>query len=125
MSDPEKRKKYDQYGKDLEHADEFKKAKYNQSSGPRETRASQNAGDFSDFFEDMFGSTTGRARQVRFKGEDLQASLQLSLKDAYKSHKHTLNVNGKSIRINIPAGIENGQIIKISEHGRAWSERWP
>lgn len=117
LSDPEKRKKYDQYGKDWEHADEFEKAKRNQSSHQREHNASQNGGDFSDFFESMFGGNPTGGRQVQFRGQDLQASLQLSLLDAYKTHQQTLTVNGKAIRITIPAGIGNGQTIKIKNHG--------
>jgi curved DNA-binding protein len=35
----------------------------------------------------------------------------------YKTHKRTLTVNGKNIRLTIPAGVENGQTIKISGHG--------
>jgi DnaJ-class molecular chaperone len=34
-----------------------------------------------------------------------------------ESHKQTLTVNGKNIRITIPAGVENGQTIKIAGHG--------
>ena len=37
----------------------------------------------------------------------------------YKTHQQTLTVNGKSIRLTIPAGVENGQTIKISGHGSA------
>jgi curved DNA-binding protein len=119
LSDPEKRKKYDQYGKEWEHAEEFEKAKRAQSSSSRGTRSSQSAGDFSDFFESMFGGGSQGGRQVKYRGEDFRASLELSLLDAYKTHKQTLNINGKSIRITIPAGIENGQTIKISGHGGA------
>jgi curved DNA-binding protein len=43
--------------------------------------------------------------------------LHLDLIDAYKTHKRTLTVNGEKIRITIPAGIENGQTIKIAGHG--------
>ncbi len=117
LSDPEKRKKYDQYGKDWSHAEEFEKAKKARASNQRGQRTSQNEGDFSDFFESMFGSSSGGGRQVKFRGEDFRASLQLSLLDAYKTHKQTFTINGKSIRINIPAGIENGQTIKIKNHG--------
>jgi curved DNA-binding protein len=119
LSDPEKRKKYDQYGKEWEHAEEFEKAKRAQSFSSRGTRSSQSAGDFSDFFESMFGGGSQGGRQVKYRGEDFRASLELSLLDAYKTHKQTLNINGKSIRITIPAGIENGQTIKISGHGGA------
>ena len=37
--------------------------------------------------------------------------------DAYETHQQTLTINGKKIRITIPAGIENGQTIKIAGHG--------
>ncbi|MCK9404682.1 MAG: J domain-containing protein [Chitinophagaceae bacterium] len=123
LSDPEKRKKYDQYGKDWQHADQFENAKQyqEQSSNARGARYSgtQSEGDFSDFFESMFGGAAGagRSRQVKYRGEDYNAELHLDLIDAYKTHKKTLTVNGKNIRITIPAGIENGQTIKISGHG--------
>jgi len=54
---------------------------------------------------------------VRYRGEDYYAELHLDLIDAYKTHKQTLMVNRKNIRITIPAGIENGQTIKIRGHG--------
>ncbi len=123
LSDPQKRKKYDQYGKDWQHAEEFEKAKQyrEQSSNNRGSRYSgtQSQGDFSGFFESMFGgsSGTGRSRQVKYRGEDYNAELQLNLINAYKTHKQTLTVNGKNIRITIPAGIENGQTLKIPGHG--------
>ena len=47
----------------------------------------------------------------------INAELRLNLIDAYKTHKQSLTVNGKTIRITIPAGIENGQTIKIAGHG--------
>ena len=123
LSDPEKRKKYDQYGKDWQHAEQFENAKQyrNQPSYSQgETYSEpQSEGDFSSFFESMFGgfSGGGRSRQVKFRGEDYHAELNLNLLDAFKTHKQTLTVNGKKIRITIPAGIENGQTIKIAGHG--------
>ena len=122
LSDPEKRKKFDKYGKDWQHADEFEKAKHNQqyssNTGGQRFSGAQTEGDFSDFFASMFGGGGGRSsRQVKYRGEDLNAELRLELIDAYKTQKQTLKVNGKSIRIIIPAGIENGQTIKIPEYG--------
>jgi curved DNA-binding protein len=123
LSDPEKRKKYDQYGKDWQHAEQSEKAEQNQepSSGAyrREYSGAQFEGDFSDFFESLFGSKaeTGRNRQVKYRGEDYNAELHLDLLDAYETNRQTLTVNGEKIRITIPAGIENGQTIKIAGHG--------
>jgi len=123
LSDPEKRKKYDQYGKDWKHADEFDKANQQQqqyaNQGGSRNSGEQTDSDFSDFFESMFGgaSKAGRGRQVKYRGEDYQAELHLDLIDAFKTHKQTLTVNGQNIRITIPAGIENGQTIRISGHG--------
>ena len=127
LSDPEKRKKYDQYGKDWKHAEEFEKAKQS-----RQQWAGANTGTegfsgfsggfdeegFSDFFQSMFGSGgRRRASRAKFRGEDYNAELHLSIKDAYKTHQQILKVNDKNIRITIPAGVENGQIIKLKGHG--------
>ena len=83
LSDPEKRKKYDEYGENWQHAEEFEKQKqYNQqSSGSRRTSRSgtQYGGDFSEFFESMFGGTPGgsRSRQMKYRGEDYTSELHL------------------------------------------------
>jgi curved DNA-binding protein len=124
LSDPEKRKKYDQYGKDWQHADQFEKA------GQQRGRAYSNAneqsysdsfgeGDFSDFFESMFGGrrSARTESQAKFRGQDYQSELQLNLEAAYTTHTQMLTVDGKNIRITIPAGVENGQKIKLKGHG--------
>jgi curved DNA-binding protein len=122
LSDPVKRKKYDQYGKDWQHAEQFEQARQSrQRPGgfERETFSGDfEEGDFSDFFTSMFGGMGGsRRQQTKFRGEDYHAELQLNLADVYRTHQQTLAVNGKNIRITIPAGIENGQKIKIKGHG--------
>src|SRR5688572_23718711 len=122
LSDAEKRKKYDQYGKDWKHAEQFEQARQSQRQGQGRETFSGNFGDseFSDFFTSMFvnmGSGGFRQRQKKFRGEDYHAELQLNLTDIYKTHQQVLTVNDKSIRITIPAGVENGQKIKIKGHG--------
>lgn len=129
LGNAENRKKYDQYGENWKHAEEFEKAKQQQYSGHRQagngsrqytTEGFGGDGDFSDFFESMFGNSgTGgfQGRNVRYKGQDYNAELHLQLRDVYKKHQRTLTVNGKNIRITIPAGVENGQTIKIPGYG--------
>jgi curved DNA-binding protein len=127
LSDPEKRKKYDQYGKDWQHAEQFEQARQQrQQAGQGAGQGGYefefgDGGGFSDFFESMFGGgggfRGGRTSQVKFKGQDIQAEMQLTLHDVYKTHQRTFSVGGKNIRITIPAGIENGQTIRIKGHG--------
>jgi len=122
LSHKENRKKYDKYGKDWEHAEHFEKAEKQQQyqrSSQQGSRGSFNESDYSDFFESMFGGRSSRSSRnsVKFRGQDYHAELQLNLKDVYKTHKRTLTVNGKNIRLTIPAGVKNGQIIKIKGHG--------
>ena len=134
LGDKEKRKKYDKYGENWKHADEFEKAGYGGQqqqgqqfyqnfgdffSGSR-SQGNFSGGDFggfSDFFESMFGASGGSRRQSGFRGNDLQAEMELNLTDVMQSHKRTLTINGKKIRITIPAGLEDGQTIKISGYG--------
>lgn len=132
LSDPQKRKKYDQYGKDWQHGEEYERAQQARRSqsagGQQEQWYGGDSGGFSDFFESMFGSSGGGfggGRQARYRGQDYQAQSNLTLRDAAESHKQTLNVNGKNIRITVPAGIENGQTIKISGHGGPGSNGGP
>jgi curved DNA-binding protein len=131
LSDPEKRKKYDAYGKDWKHAEEFEKAGQRPGNQRRYSGQSNDDSfgghDFSDFFESMFGGAgpTGSGRRTAFKGQDFNAELHLDLKDVYQTHKQTLTVNGKNIRLTIPAGVENDQTIKISGHGSPGANNGP
>ncbi|WP_298368641.1 J domain-containing protein [uncultured Lutibacter sp.] len=124
LSNSENRKKYDKYGKDWQHGEAYEKAKQQQQSQGQYQGFSGNTGgysetDFSDFFESMFGGarTSSRRSKRQFKGQDFNAELQLNLKDVFKTHKQVLTVNGSQIRLTIPAGIENGQTIKIKGKG--------
>ncbi len=128
LSDPEKRKKYDQYGENWKHADQYEKAKQQQGShgggfgenfGGGYTYSSDDDSAFSDFFESLFGGSgrAGRRSNAKYRGQDYSAELHLSLSDAYATHKQTLTINGKNVRITIPAGVENGQVIRLKGYG--------
>jgi curved DNA-binding protein len=134
LSDPEKRKKYDQYGENWKHADQYEQARQQQQQagggfggfggggfgdfgGGEYTYSGGEEGGFSDFFESLFGGARGRRSQAKYRGQDYNAELQLSLSDAYTTHKQTLTINGKNVRITIPAGVENGQQIKLKGYG--------
>lgn len=127
LSHPENRKKYDQYGENWQHSEEFEKAQqqrqYQRSGGQQGGfggfEGFSGGGDYSDFFESMFGGrASGGRRQTRqSKGGDYNAELNLDLKDVYTTQKRELTINGKKIRLTIPAGVENGQVIKINGMG--------
>ncbi|MDW9380489.1 J domain-containing protein [Chryseobacterium sp. JV558] len=132
LSNPENRSKYDKYGEHWKHGEEYEKAQQQQQRQYQK----QNYGggfsgadfgegeDFSDFFQDMFGgsgggfgkSSRGRA-SGKFKGNDIKAELNLNLRDAAKTHPQTFDINGKKVRITIPAGVYDGQQIKLKGHG--------
>jgi curved DNA-binding protein len=127
LSDPESRKKYDQYGEQWKHAEQFEEARRQQGAQQRTGggfgggapfegfQGDMGGEDFGDLFGSMFGGRGGP--QVKFRGQDFHAESHLELMDAYRTHKQTLNVNGRQIRITVPAGVENGQTIRIAGHG--------
>lgn len=133
LSDPEKRAKYDKYGENWKQSEEYEKAhrqyarQQRQGGSRQETRTFYTEGDFSDadfsdFFHSMFGSGfsqhQGSHSQRKYKGSDYQAELHLSLRQAMQTHRQTLTINGKNIRITIPAGVDDGQKIKLAGYGQ-------
>lgn len=133
LSNPENRAKYDKYGEHWKHGEEYEKAQqqqqrqyqnYGNDYGSGFSGADFGEGeDFSDFFQSMFGGGGGFGRSSRgsasgkFKGQDVHAELNLSLQDAATTHQQTFDINGKKVRITIPAGVYDGQQIKLKGHG--------
>ena len=132
LSNPANRTKYDQYGEHWKHGEQYEQAQQQQRS--QQSRQSGGYGgfseadfgegaDFSEFFQSMFGGGGGFSGGSRgsasgkFKGQDVEASLNLHLRDAAKTHQQTFDINGKKVRITIPAGIADGQKIKLKGHG--------
>ncbi len=65
----------------------------------------------------MFGHRGRGQSSAGFRGQDFNAELHLSLRDAAQTHKQILTVNGKQVRITIPAGVADGQVIKLKGYG--------
>ena len=133
LSDPEKRAKYDKYGENWKHGEEYEKAQQqyqqqqHQWGGQQGEQTFYTEGDFSDtdfseFFHSMFGGgfTQRETRRTnrKYKGGDYQAELRLSLRQAMYTHQQTLIFDGNNIRITIPAGVTDGQKIKLAGYGQ-------
>lgn len=132
LSNPENRAKYDKYGENWKHGEEYEKAQQQQRqqyqgrnySGGFSGADFGEGEDFSDFFQSMFGGAGGGSNRSsrgsasgKFKGQDVHAELNLNLKDAATTHQQTFDINGKKVRITIPAGVYDGQQIKLKGHG--------
>jgi curved DNA-binding protein len=133
LSDPEKRKKYDEYGENWKHAEQFEQARQQQGGGfgGGGNYSYQDFGNFdgefsgfgdsgySAFFENLFGNATGRrrGRAAAFKGQDYSGEVRLTLREAAQTHRQTIDVNGKKLRITVPAGVANEQQIKLKGQG--------
>ena len=122
LSNPEKRKGYDEYGENWKYAEELEKQKKRQTkeqSGTREGTfwySDDNTSGFSDFFEELFGNRYRNYNRA-MRGKDYESELYLTLRQAAEEQKQILNLNGKNIRITIPAGVADGQVIKLRGYG--------
>ena len=143
MTDPEKRKLYDQFGKDWEYYKQagaqgnFDWSKYAQQQGGGRTYTYSGniedmedlsgGGGFSDFFDLLFGGGGGartrtrhgrtRTRPTSQKGQDYAAEVFISLEEAYHGTSRQLNVDGQTIKINLKPGVADGQKLKVSGKG--------
>ncbi len=117
LSDPDNRSKFDKYGKDWQHSEAYEQQARQQRQYSQQFGGGDNDGGFSDFFSSMFGGG-GRRTTTKQKGQDLNATFQLNLTDVFTTHPQTITINGKNIRITIPAGTEDGQVIKLKGYGQ-------
>jgi curved DNA-binding protein len=129
LSDPDKRKKYDQFGADWQHYQQagpgagsrgpaagFDWSQYTQ--GGATGFGGDEGSDFSDFFSSMFGNMGGAGRGSRpGAGQDFQAELELTLEEAYHGGPRTITVNGKNLRLTIAPGVADGQTIRLRDQG--------
>ncbi len=126
LSDPQKKSMYDQYG-----TTDFGGGFGGRSQGG--FQGGFNASGFEDVFEDLFGDIFGggRARNPNrpYKGADLEYHLQLTLEEAAfgieKVVKFRTKNEDKEISISIPAGVDNGDRVRLSGKGEPGINQGP
>lgn len=134
LSDLEKRAAYDQLGNRYHEGQDFQPppdwdAGFEFSGG---NAASADMGDYSDFFANLFGQAgrAGRGRAQARRGEDHHAKIIIELRDAYAGATRTITLRGaradaqgrvsmqeRSLNVQIPKGIMEGQQIRLSGQG--------
>ena len=137
LSDKEKRSTYDKYsaqfGKDWQQGAAYEQAQQQRGrrqQGSRGAYTYSRSGeqqDFSDLFEEMFGANgsfneykrggNSSRKGRRFASADLRATLRLPLNEIMIDQKQVVEVGGKKIRLSIPAGVSDGQTIRIKGQG--------
>ncbi len=140
LKDSEKRAAYDQLGPDFQTGQQFRPPPgWGSNFEFRGGRGGRHAGadpGFSDFFSSLFGAQTpfgesdGAGGGFRHRGEDRRARLEVTLEEAFRggSREFTLQhpevggdghvaLKDRTLRVQIPAGINAGQVIRLAGQG--------
>lgn len=126
LSDPEKRRKYDALGPGWKNGAEFTPPP---GTGRGTVDPSQwgDAGDFSDFFESIFGRGAGRSRRgagadrMRFviPGADIEAELPLPFELMLRGGKRRITIDGgRNVDVDIPRGVRDGTVLRLAGQGQ-------
>lgn len=115
LRDPDKRERYDRGGpSDFEEA--FSRG------GFGDMRVEFGDGDFGDLFEGLFGSRRGFST----RGADHEAVLELTLEEAAAGGKRRISLaDGRDFEVEIPAGVRDGQRIRLAAQGGAGTGSGP
>lgn len=142
LSDPEKRKLYDELGSNWK---QYQQAGYNPGAGRRKQYQGNQGGqyytfegdpsdffgggsDFSDFFESFFGSRTGRAggysgsqgfggSNANTPGSDLSGEIGISLQEAFAGTERILDTGTEKIKVKIKPGAYDGLKLRVKGKG--------
>jgi curved DNA-binding protein len=126
LRDPEKREQYDRLGANWKAGDDVSGASgfegFGNGAGFRDVQVDFGGGDFSDFFEGIFGRR-GHGGPAGFngfatRGADQQATLELSLEEAARGGRRKLSFGeGRTYDVNVPPGVRDGQLIRLAGEG--------
>jgi curved DNA-binding protein len=131
LSDPEKRERYDNLGSSWRSAEaaggaDFEDLFRQQGFGGGDVRVEFGDGAFSEFFERLFGDRAATGTTGPLRGRDHEAVLELSLEEALAGGRRRLSLeDGRSFDVNIPAGVREGQRIRIAGRGSSGRDGGP
>lgn len=125
LSDSEKRKKYDALGENWQHYQHSDRPGQREQGYQRDNHSYSNQeefqeGDFSDFFESIFGERANGRNQGKprsSKGQDYNAEMQISLEETYSGATRQLELNNQNLQLKIKPGIQNGQVLRLKGKG--------
>ncbi len=143
LSDKDKRKKYDVYGDNWEHADEIEKARaqrgrggaYNFGGDPNTQfrtytfggEAGDAFGESGDILGGLFG---GRRARPRPRNLNIEQPVQVALEEAYSGTTRTVLMNAldgsasqRRLEVKIPAGVQTGSRVRVAGEGLSEGSR--
>ena len=80
------------------------------------------AGDLGDLFGNLFGEGVfGQrgGRRVRPRGADVIAEVEVPFEEAFAGTTVAVGMNGRTLRVKVPAGVEDGARIRVAGRGEA------